>query len=106
VRKFEPAIPVTKHVQKQPERTAVGTSDQRIMVSYRQLDALARSVMAQLSRLGLKRGNTVAVVSDNSVEFVLGFFAIVSSGARVAPLNPALTSTVRGQSKPASKGRN
>jgi long-chain acyl-CoA synthetase len=76
------------------------------MVSYRQLDALARSVMAQLSRLGLKRGNTVAVVSDNSVEFVLGFFAIVSSGARVAPLNPALTSTVRGQSKPASKGRN
>jgi len=63
------------------------------MVSYRQLDALARSVMAQLSRLGLKRGNTVAVVSDNSLEFVLGFFAIVSSGARVAPLNPALTST-------------
>src|SRR5258705_1857770 len=48
--------------------------------------------MAQLSRMGLKRGNTVALLSDNSVEFVLGLLAIMFSGARVAPLNPALMS--------------
>jgi acyl-CoA synthetase (AMP-forming)/AMP-acid ligase II len=83
----------TEYVQQQPERTAVGTSDRRIMVSYRQLDALIKSVVAQLSCFGLKQGETVALVSDNSVEFVLGFFGIVSSGARVAPLNPALTSS-------------
>jgi acyl-CoA synthetase (AMP-forming)/AMP-acid ligase II len=84
---------VTRHVKEQPERTAVGTSDGRIVVSYGQLDALVRSAMAQLSGLGLSRGATIALVSDNSVEFVVGLLAVVSSGARVAPLNPALTSS-------------
>jgi acyl-CoA synthetase (AMP-forming)/AMP-acid ligase II len=82
---------LTRHVQERPERTAVGTSDGRTLVSYSQLDALVRSAMAQLSELGLSRGATVALVSDNCVEFVVGLLAIVSSGARVAPLNPALT---------------
>src|ERR1700739_3032331 len=82
---------LTRHVQEQPERTAVGTSDGRTLVSYGHLDALVRSAMAQLSEFGLSRGATVALVSDNCVEFVVGLLAIVWSGARVAPLNPALT---------------
>ena len=82
---------LTRHVQQQPDRIAVGTSDLATVISYRQLDALVRSATAQLSRFGLKRGDTVALVSDNSVEFVIGLLAIVSSGARVAPFNPALT---------------
>jgi len=84
---------LTRHVKEQPERAAVGTSDGRIVVSYGQLDALVRSAMAQLSGLGLSRGATIGLVSDNSVEFVVGLLAVVSSGARVAPLNPALTSS-------------
>jgi acyl-CoA synthetase (AMP-forming)/AMP-acid ligase II len=84
---------LARHVQEQPERTAVGTSDGEIVISYGQLDALVRSAMAQLSGLGLSRGATIALVSDNSVEFVVGLLAVVSSGARVAPLNPALTSS-------------
>jgi acyl-CoA synthetase (AMP-forming)/AMP-acid ligase II len=47
--------------------------------------------MVQLGRLGLGRGATIALVSDNTVEFVVGLLAVVSSGARVAPLNPGLT---------------
>jgi oxalate---CoA ligase len=82
---------LTRHVQEQPERTAVGTSDGGIVISYGQLDALVRSAMAQLSWLGLSRGATIAIVSDNSVEFVVGLLAVVSSGGRVAPLNPVLT---------------
>jgi acyl-CoA synthetase (AMP-forming)/AMP-acid ligase II len=50
------------HVQQQPERTAVGTSDQGITVSYRQLDALIRSVLDQLSCFGLKQGKRGYVV--------------------------------------------
>jgi len=87
---------LTRHVQQQPERIAVGTSDMRTTITYRQLDALVRSAMAQLSRMGLRRSNTVALLSDNSVEFVLGLLAIMFSGARVAPLNPALTSSELG----------
>jgi acyl-CoA synthetase (AMP-forming)/AMP-acid ligase II len=82
---------LARHVQKQPNRTAVGTSDLRTVISYSQLDALVRSAMAQLSRLGLRPGDTVALISDNCVEFVVGLLAVVSSGARVAPLNPELT---------------
>ena len=82
---------LTRHVQEQPERTAVGTSDVGTVISYGELDALVRSAMAQLSRLGLSRGGTIALVSDNCVEFVIGLLAVVSTGARVAPLNPALT---------------
>ena len=84
---------LTSHVQERPERTAVGTSDRRTVISYGQLDCLVRSAMAQLCELGLSRGATVALVSDNCVEFVVGFLAIVSSGARIALLNPALTSS-------------
>jgi oxalate---CoA ligase len=81
----------TMHVRQRPERTAIGTSDLRTVLSYRQLDSLVRSAMAQLCRLGLSRGATIAFVSDNCVEFVVGLLAGVSSGVRVAPLNPALT---------------
>ena len=83
---------LTRHVQQQPTRIAIGTSDLQTTITYRQLDALVQSAIAQLSRVGLRRGDTVALVSDNSVEFVIGLLAIVSAGARVAPLNPALTS--------------
>ena len=83
---------LTRHVQQQPDRIAVGTSDLQTTITYRQLDTLVRSAMAQLSRMGLRRSNTVALLSDNSVDFVLGLLAIMFSGARVAPLNPALTS--------------
>jgi len=83
---------LTRHVQEQPERTAVGTSDGGTAISYSQLDALVRSAMVQLSGLGVSPGATIALVSDNTVEFVVSLLAIVSLGARVAPLNPALTS--------------
>jgi oxalate---CoA ligase len=88
--------PLTRHVQLQPARISIGTSDLRTTITYRQLDALVRLAMVQLSRMGLKRGNTIALLSDNSVEFVLGLLAIMFSGARVAPLNPALTSNELG----------
>jgi oxalate---CoA ligase len=82
---------LTRHVHEQPEHIAVGTSDLRIALSYGQLDTLVRSAAAQLSSMGMSRGATIALVSDNSVEFVVGLLGVVSSGARVAPLNPALT---------------
>lgn len=82
---------LTTHVHNRPERTAVATSDLRTVISYRQFDTLARSAAAELSSMGISRGDTVALISENSVEFVVGLLAIVALGARVAPLNPALT---------------
>src|SRR5260370_39644326 len=82
---------LSRHVPQQPERIALGTSELGTVLTYRQLDALVQSAKAQLSRFGLKQGDAVALVSDNSVEFVVSLFAITSLGGRVAPLNPALT---------------
>jgi oxalate---CoA ligase len=82
---------LTEHARLQPERIAIGTSDLKTVITYRGLDDLSQSVVAQLQEFGLKRGDTVALVSDNSLEFVLGLLAIVSLGARVAPLSPALS---------------
>ena len=82
---------LTRHLQKQPGRIAIGSSDLRTTITYGQLDTLVRSAMAQMSRIGLKRGHTIALLSDNSVEFVVALLALILSGARVAPLNPALT---------------
>src|SRR5260370_18460900 len=83
---------LTRHVHTQPERIAVATSDVRTVIGYRQLDSLVRSAAAQLPSLGMSSGDTVALISDNSVDFVVGLLAIIFSGGRVAPLNPALTS--------------
>lgn len=82
---------LTRHVERQPDRTALGTSDLKSTFSYRELDVLVRSVREQLLEFGLARGDTVALFADNGVEFVLGLLAVVSCGARVAPLNPALS---------------
>ena len=82
---------LTRHLQQQPGRIAIGSSDLRTTITYGQLDTLVRSAMAQMSRIGLKRGHTIALLSDNSVEFVVALLALILSGARVAPLNPALT---------------
>src|SRR5580704_8499220 len=84
---------LTRHVHERSEHIAVGTSDLQTVLSYGQLDMLVRSAAAQLSSMGTSRGATIAIVFDNSIEFVVSLFAVVSSGARVAPLNPALTSS-------------
>ena len=80
-----------KHVRERPERIAVGTSDLQVVLGYRQLNELVRSASAQLSQLGVRRGDLIALISDNNVEFVVGLLAIINTGAIVAPLNPALT---------------
>ena len=58
---------LTRHIQQQRDRIAVGTSDLQTMITYGQLDSLVRSAIAQMSRIGLKRGHTIALLSDNSV---------------------------------------
>ena len=70
---------------------AIGTSDLKLVLDYRQLDELVRSAAKQLSQLGIHRGDLIALISDSTIEFAVGLLALLSSGAMVAPLNPALT---------------
>jgi oxalate---CoA ligase len=82
---------IERSVRQQPGHIAAGTSDRKRTLSYAQLDRLLQSAREQLAGENIKRGDRVVLVSDNSIEFVVGFLAVISMGATVVPLSPSLT---------------
>jgi oxalate---CoA ligase len=73
-----------------PERVAVSDSANGRAITYRNLGALAGDLATRLKRYGVGRGDSVAIVSDTCIEYVLALFAVVAAGGRAAPLNPDL----------------
>jgi acyl-CoA synthetase (AMP-forming)/AMP-acid ligase II len=74
-----------------PARVAVADAAGGPPLTYRELDAVVADLTLQLVRQGAGKGDTVAIVSDNCLEYVLALFAVLGLGAAAAPLNPALT---------------
>ena len=61
-------------------------------ISYRELrDAVDRLACA-LSRLGLRKGERVALYLLNSPQFVIAYFAALKCGCSVTPISPVYTS--------------
>jgi long-chain acyl-CoA synthetase len=56
-------------------------------VNYAQLNALVGEVAGGLRSLGVKKGDRVAILLGNSIEFVVVLFAIARLGAVSVPLN-------------------
>lgn len=73
-------------VARAPERTAVAYFDGRI--GYAEADALSDSVAGHLAARGVRRGDRVAVMLQNTPHFVLAVLAAWKAGAVVVPLNP------------------
>ncbi|MFE6837684.1 class I adenylate-forming enzyme family protein [Streptomyces sp. NPDC057705] len=69
-----------------PERTALAYFDGRI--GYAEADALSDSVAGHLAARGVRRGDRVAVMLQNTPHFVLAVLAAWKAGAVVVPLNP------------------
>ena len=69
-------------------RTAVLYEDRKI--SYAELRAETLAVAQVLVKLGVSRGARVALLLDDSPEFVAAFIAICASGAMAVPINMAL----------------
>ncbi|MCZ0206717.1 class I adenylate-forming enzyme family protein [Streptomyces achromogenes] len=69
-----------------PDRTCLTYFDARL--SYRETDALTDSVAAHLAGRGLRRGDRVAVLLQNSPHFVLAVLGAWKAGATVVPVNP------------------
>ena len=74
-------------VARQPDRTAIVFRHQRL--TYRDLDALSNALGHALLRLGIARGDRVALFMTNRPEYVIAFLAIAKIGAVMTPLNPA-----------------
>ncbi|MFG2131144.1 class I adenylate-forming enzyme family protein [Streptomyces sp. NPDC048751] len=69
-----------------PDRTFLAYFDGRL--TYREVDELSDSVAGHLAARGLERGDRVAVLLQNSPQFVLALLGAWKAGAIVVPVNP------------------
>ncbi|MFJ4319404.1 class I adenylate-forming enzyme family protein [Streptomyces lavendulae] len=81
-------------VARAPGRTALAYFDGR--VGYAEADALSDSLAGYLVARGVRRGDRVAVMLQNSPHFVLCVLAAWKAGAVVVPLNPMYKSAEAG----------
>ncbi len=70
---------------KYPENIALIFRERKL--TYGELNKEVNRLAHGLIRLGIKPGDRVAILLGNSPEFVIGYFAILKSGASVVPLN-------------------
>ncbi|MEU8625417.1 AMP-binding protein [Streptomyces sp. NPDC048669] len=69
-----------------PGHPALAYFDGRL--TYRETDELSDSVAGHLADRGLERGDRVAIMLQNSPQFVLALLGAWKAGATVVPLNP------------------
>jgi acyl-CoA synthetase (AMP-forming)/AMP-acid ligase II len=72
-----------------PDAVAVSCGDQRR--TYAELDARSERIAAGLLARGLARGDRVAVLMANRIEYLEIYQAAARSGLTLVPVNPALT---------------
>ena len=61
-------------------------------ISYRAFDRLTDHIASGLDKLGIRRGDHVAVLHPNSVQTLLSYFSIIKAGGVVIPINTIYTS--------------
>ncbi len=77
--------------QRNPEKTALVEGNQRL--SYRDLCARVAALSRKLRAEGIETGSRVALLLPNSIDFVVAYFASVTSGAILVPLNDSYQET-------------
>ena len=74
-----------------PKDVALISSSGKRM-TYRELSSLSRSIANSLRKMGVSKGDAVALVAYNSVELIAAFFGCVRSGAVAVMIDPATLS--------------
>ena len=74
--------------QKHENKIAVVQDKDRI--SYKELNTLADGLAARLLAHGTQKGDRVLISLQNSIEYVIAYFAILKTGAIVVPLDTKL----------------
>lgn len=60
-------------------------------MTYSQLHTSVVKVTSALVKLGLRKGDVVAIYSPNCLQFVIATLAIVAAGAAFSSVNPSYT---------------
>lgn len=85
-----------RHAQHTPHKEAIvyyGPDGSRSVIDYEQLNARVNRVANALAGLGVGRGDVVAVMSRNSVDYMTIWFAALKLGAALTGLNFTFTET-------------
>ncbi|MCJ7687685.1 MAG: long-chain-fatty-acid--CoA ligase [Desulfobacteraceae bacterium] len=78
-----------RSAHKHPQKVAL-VSHEGVERTYLQLEALSNRVARAFTKLGIKKGDHVAVLSLNCIEELIAFFGIFKLGAVVVPINVRL----------------
>jgi long-chain acyl-CoA synthetase len=85
-----PAVPLNEILKKttkeHPEKTAITYFEGEI--TYEKLDALSDQFAAALAKLGVKKGDTVAIFLPNIPQFVIAYFGILKAGSVLTAISP------------------
>jgi len=91
--KFDP-IPIHKFLKwiarKYPNNVCIYNKPTDKKYTYRALIYYSDKVGNALSNLGIKKGDSVAIMSENCPEFIFCCIGIMETGAVVIPVNPLL----------------
>jgi long-chain acyl-CoA synthetase len=83
------AMVLAEAARRHPDKVAIVDGDTR--VTYAQLWLEARSHAAALRELGVKPGDTVALLAPNVVDFPRVYYGALAAGATVVPVHLLLT---------------
>ncbi len=92
----QPLLPelIARHGRWRAARTALVAAERRL--SWAQFEAATAQVANGLIASGLKRGERIVVLMDNSLEMALLLFGILRSGCVAVPLNVAISEAALG----------
>ncbi|MGD0276010.1 MAG: long-chain fatty acid--CoA ligase [Syntrophales bacterium] len=76
---------ITKQGQYYANKTLIRFYDED--VTYRDMDMRSSRIAAGLHKLGVKKGDRVCILMDNSPEFYYAYFGIIKLGAIAGPVN-------------------
>ncbi|NMO03586.1 acyl-CoA synthetase [Gordonia sp. TBRC 11910] len=79
------------HAASTPNKPAVIVADTGKSLSYKELDDASRQLAVALHDLGLRRGDVVAMLSDNALECFVLYWAALRSGLYLTAINFHLT---------------
>lgn len=80
---------ITERAGKTPEKICIKYENRKI--SFRELNAQVDTAAAGLKHIGVKKKDRVAILMENSPEYIISYFAIIRAGAVVVPVNIFLT---------------
>jgi long-chain acyl-CoA synthetase len=72
-----------------PQKCALNFGEQS--TTYQQLDAAVTKFASGLEKVGVKKGDHIALLLGNSPYFVIGMYGALRLGATVIPINPIYT---------------